>query len=35
MNALALDTSISKITVAAKKGETLVSLTLDLGMRQS
>ncbi|MDE7292647.1 MAG: tRNA (adenosine(37)-N6)-threonylcarbamoyltransferase complex dimerization subunit type 1 TsaB [Treponemataceae bacterium] len=35
MNALALDTSISKITVAAKKGENLVSLTLDLGMRQS
>lgn len=35
MNALALNTSISKITVAAKKGENLVSLTLDLGMRQS
>ena len=35
MNALALDTSISKITVAAKKGENLVSLTLNLGMRQS
>lgn len=35
MNALALDTSISKITMAAKKGENLVSLTLDLGMRQS
>lgn len=35
MNALALDTSISKITVAAKKGENLVSLTLELGMRQS
>lgn len=35
MNALALDTSISKITVAAKKGENLVSLTLDLSMRQS
>lgn len=35
MNALALDTSISKITVAAKKGENLVSLVLDIGMRQS
>lgn len=35
MNALALDTSISRITVAAKKGENLVSLTLELGMRQS
>lgn len=35
MNALALDTSISKITVAAKKGENLVSLALELGMRQS
>lgn len=35
MNALALDTSISKITVAAKKGENTVSLTLDIGMRQS
>lgn len=35
MNALALDTSISKITVAAKKERDLVSLTLELGMRQS
>lgn len=35
MNALALDTSISKITVAAKKERDLVSLTLDIGMRQS
>lgn len=35
MNALALDTSISKITVAAKKERNLVSLTLELGMRQS
>ncbi len=35
MNALALDTSISRITVAAKKGGNLVSLTLDIGMRQS
>lgn len=35
MNALALDTSISRITVAAKKGENLVSLALDIGMRQS
>ncbi len=35
MNALALDNSISRITVAAKKGENLVSLALELGMRQS
>lgn len=35
MNAFALDTSISRITVAAKKDANLVSLTLDIGMRQS
>lgn len=35
MKALALDTSISCIQVAAKNGDNLASLVLDIGMRQS
>lgn len=35
MKALALDTAISCITVAAKNGDATASLTLDIGMKQS
>lgn len=35
MKALALDTSISCISIAAKNDENLASLVLDIGMRQS
>ena len=35
MNALAIDCSVSKITIAAKKENQMVKLTLDIGSRQS
>lgn len=35
MKALALDTSVSCIQIAAKNGDNLASLVLDIGMRQS
>ncbi|MCR5218784.1 tRNA (adenosine(37)-N6)-threonylcarbamoyltransferase complex dimerization subunit type 1 TsaB [Treponema sp.] len=35
MNALAIDCAVSKITVAAKKENNLIKLTLDVGIKQS
>ena len=35
MKALAIDTAISKISIAARNGDKTVSETYDIGMRQS
>ena len=35
MKALAIDSAVSKMTIAAKNDDKFVTLTLDIGMRQS